>query len=74
MVRKSLLAAGAALTLVAGSAQAASVQAAPVRAPSGVENAENVAGVSVWLVAAFAAVALGLILLLDDGDDAPTSP
>ncbi|MBO9516647.1 MAG: hypothetical protein J7493_01125 [Porphyrobacter sp.] len=73
-MRKSLLAAGAALTLVAGTAQAASVQAAPVRAPAGVENSESVAGVSVWLVAAFAAAALGLILLLDDGNDAPTSP
>ncbi|WP_156457513.1 hypothetical protein [Altererythrobacter sp. Root672] len=73
-MRKSLLAAGAALTLVAGTAQAATVQAAPVRAPAGVENAEDIAGVSVWLVAAFAAVALGLILLISDGSDSPTSP
>jgi hypothetical protein len=70
MIKKTL-AAVAAASLVGAPVVA---QAAAARAGTPVEEGENIAGG--WFIPALAIIAiiLGIVVLVDDGDDLPTSP
>lgn len=72
MVRKSLVAAAAALSLVTVSAQAA-----PARVATPVSTAEGLSEETGWILPVAALLAVILILLVDNDDsdvDLPTSP
>jgi ABC-type amino acid transport system permease subunit len=74
MMIKKTLAAVVAASLVGAPivAQAAAAQAARTGSP--VEEGENIQGG--WFIPALAIIAiiLGIVVLIDDGDDLPTSP
>ena len=74
MKMKKTLAALVATSLVGAPivAQAATAQSARVGSP--VEDAENIRGGWFIPLLAITAVILGIIFLVDDGDDLPTSP
>jgi len=74
MMIKKTLAAVVAASLVGTPvvAQAATAQAARIGSP--VEDAENIQGGWFLPLLAVIAVILGLVVLIDDGDDLPTSP
>lgn len=70
----SILASAAALTMATAPL---AVQAAPLEARTGsAVEGENIAGLgSLWLVAVAVALAVGIYLIVDDGDeDLPSSP
>lgn len=74
MMIKKTLAAVVAASLVGTPvvAQAATAQAARTGSP--VEDAENIQGGWFIPLLAVIAVILGIVVLIDDGDDLPTSP
>jgi hypothetical protein len=74
MMIKKTLSAVVAASLVGSPIVAQAATASAARTGSPVEDAENVRGG--WFIPALAiiAVILGIIVLIDDGDDLPTSP